>query len=88
MKFYRSGHFSGLLWSTMRAIKTSEPFDYQGDLNQQGGSMIVGPGPVLHFYHIDKHARDHCPINALLKQCGIEPIDFKKEAQKRATQSI
>ncbi len=61
----------------MRAI-SSQVFDYQGPFDQQGGSLIVGPGPFLSFAHIDKHSRDHCPINILLKKVGIEPVDFVK----------
>jgi hypothetical protein len=41
-----------------------------------GGSLIVGPGPFLVFAHSDKHARDHCSINFLLKKVGIEPLNF------------
>jgi hypothetical protein len=84
----KSGNMGGLMSSMVRAIKTSKGIDYQGNFDQQGGSLIVGPGPVLHFYHVDKHARDHCSINFLLKQVGIEPIDFQKEAQKRANNKI
>ena len=78
----KSGNLGGLMGSMFRAIKTSKAFDYQGSFDQQGGSLIVGPGPVLHFYHIDKHARDHCPINFLLKKVGIESVDFKRAQNK------
>ena len=66
----------------MRAISTNST-DYQGFLNQQGGSLIVGPGPVLHYFHKDKTARDHTPINKLLKHVGGQQIDFEKERMKK-----
>lgn len=69
--------------SAYRAIMTSPVFDYQGDFDQQGGAIIVSPGPILNFCHIDKNARDHCPINTLLKIVGIEPVDFKKAAENK-----
>ena len=73
----------GMMSSMFRAIKTSKLNDYQGDFDQQGGSLIVGPGPKFHMFHMDKHARDHCPINYLLKQVGMDEIDFKKEAKRK-----
>jgi hypothetical protein len=76
----KSSNFRGLLSSTYRAM-SSTAFDYQGGLEQQGGSLIVGPGNVLHFSHIDKHGRDHTPINILLKKAGMEPVDFNKARQ-------
>jgi hypothetical protein len=70
--------------STFRAIKSSQ-MDYQGDFTQQGGCLIVGPGAhTLHYFHIDKHARDHVPINHVLQLVGIGPVDFKKEAAKNS----
>ncbi|KAJ0039390.1 hypothetical protein NL108_015841, partial [Boleophthalmus pectinirostris] len=38
----KSGLFTGQMKSIWRAM-TSPAFDFQGDLNQQGGAMIVGP---------------------------------------------
>ena len=73
----KSTNFNGLISSAYRAITTSPAFDYQGNLDQQGGCLIVGPGPVLHYLHIDKHARDHCAINFLLEKVGISHVDFK-----------
>jgi hypothetical protein len=73
-----------MIWSSMRAAATSKPFDYQGDLKQQGGCLVVGPGPVLHYAHVDKHARDHCPINFLLQLVGIPPVNFEIERKKLA----
>ena len=72
----RSSTLGGIFSSAKRAIFTSPAFDYQGRFDQQGGSMIVGPGPVLHFFHADKHARDHCPINILLKKCNLPVVNF------------
>jgi hypothetical protein len=75
----KSSNFQGLMSSAYRAIMTSPVFDYQGDFRQQGGCLIVGPGPVFHYLHVDKHARDHCPINHLLKKVGMPEIDFSKK---------
>jgi hypothetical protein len=68
--------------SAYRAITTSPAFDYQGNLDQQGGCLIVGPGPILHYSHIDKNARDHCAINFLLNKVGIKPVDFNSISEK------
>jgi hypothetical protein len=73
----KSSNVGGIVSSFFRAIRTSKKFDYQGNFEQQGGSMVIGPGPVLHFLHIDQHARDHCPINELLKQAGMDTVDWE-----------
>lgn len=39
----KSGMFMGQMKSIWRAM-TSPVFDFQGDLHQQGGAIIVGPG--------------------------------------------
>jgi hypothetical protein len=80
----KSSNMGGLLTSMFRAIKSSKTFDYQGDFDQQGGSLIVGPGPVLHFFHADRHARDHCPINELLIKAGMDPVDFAALRQAKS----
>lgn len=74
----KSSNFKGLMSSAYRAIRTSPAFDYQGDLNQQGGCLIVGPGTCFHYLHTDSHARDHLPINQILKKVGMPQIDFVK----------
>ncbi len=68
---------SGLLFGSFFRALSSQSLDKQGPFDQQGGSLIVGPGPFLSYAHADKHARDHCPINFLLKKVGIEPMSFK-----------
>jgi len=70
----------------LRAIATQNT-DKQGNFDQQGGSLIIGPGQVLHFFHKDRTARDHMPINKLLKHVGAQQIDFEKE-RLRNTQVI
>lgn len=72
----KSSTFKGLMSSAYRAVRSST-MDYQGNFNQQGGCLIVGPGNVVHYFHADKHARDHLPINFILNKVGIKSIDFK-----------
>lgn len=75
----KSSNLGGVfLHSMKRAITSSVLMDYQGGFDQQGGCLIVGPGPYLHFSHIDKNGRDHCPINGLLNKVGIQGINFPK----------
>lgn len=72
----KSGVFAGQMKSIWRAI-TSPTFDFQGDLNQQGGSLILGPGPIVHFFHCDMNHLDHMPINWLLQLAGVQQtLDF------------
>jgi len=53
-----------------------------GPRDQQGGQLIVGPGPYLHFSHVDKTARDHYSINGLLNKVGIQAINFPHQYQQ------
>uniref|UniRef100_A0A8C6USJ4 Peroxiredoxin like 2C n=1 Tax=Neogobius melanostomus TaxID=47308 RepID=A0A8C6USJ4_9GOBI len=72
----KSGLFTGQMRSILRAI-TSPAFDFQGDLNQQGGALIVGPGSNVHFFHCDLNHLDHMPINWLLQLAGVQQtLDF------------
>lgn len=41
----KSGIFMGQMKSMWRAM-TSPVFDFQGDLHQQGGAIIAGPGKL------------------------------------------
>ncbi|KAM6965029.1 LOW QUALITY PROTEIN: peroxiredoxin-like 2C [Aplochiton taeniatus] len=73
---YQSPHVkSGVLVGHMRSIwraMTCPAFDFQGDLLQQGGALIVGPGCDVHFAHFDMNRLDHMPINWLLQLAGIQ----------------
>ncbi|XP_028312684.1 LOW QUALITY PROTEIN: peroxiredoxin-like 2C [Gouania willdenowi] len=72
----KSGVFWGQLKSVWRAM-SSPVFDFQGDLHQQGGAIIIGPGPEVHFYHLDTNRLDHMPINGLLQLAGVQQsVDF------------
>jgi len=73
----KSSTFTGLIKSSYRAFK-SQFYDFQGDFAQQGGSLIVGPGNVLSFIHVDKHGRDHAPINTLLESVGVDKVNFDR----------
>lgn len=77
---YKSPHVKssllvGSLKSMWRAM-TSPLFDFQGDPQQQGGAIIVGPGPKVHFAHFDRNRLDHMPINWLLQLAGLQMLDF------------
>nr|XP_046243713.1 peroxiredoxin-like 2C [Scatophagus argus] len=72
----KSGVFMGQLKSIWRAM-TSPVFDFQGDLHQQGGAIIAGPGTQVHFCHFDTNRLDHMPINWLLQLAGVQQtLDF------------
>ncbi|XP_041643670.1 peroxiredoxin-like 2C [Cheilinus undulatus] len=72
----KSGLFMGQMKSIWRAM-TSPLFDFQGDLQQQGGSIIAGPGSQVHFVHFDTNRLDHMPINWLLQLAGAQQtLDF------------
>ncbi|XP_077418022.1 peroxiredoxin-like 2C [Vanacampus margaritifer] len=67
----KSGVFMGQMKSIWRAM-TCPAFDFQGDLHQQGGALIAGPGPQVHFSHFDMNHLDHMPINWLLQLAGVQ----------------
>ncbi|XP_075955436.1 LOW QUALITY PROTEIN: peroxiredoxin-like 2C [Anarhichas minor] len=72
----KSGIFMGQLKSIWRAM-TSPAFDFQGDMHQQGGAIIAGPGPQVHFSHFDMNRLDHMPIDWLLQLAGVQQtLDF------------
>ncbi|XP_029367055.1 peroxiredoxin-like 2C [Echeneis naucrates] len=75
----KSGVFMGQLKSVWRAM-SSPAFDFQGDLHQQGGAIIAGPGPQVHFTHFDMNRLDHMPITWLLQLAGVqETVDFSNK---------
>ncbi|XP_013768513.1 thioredoxin-like protein AAED1 isoform X2 [Pundamilia nyererei] len=72
----KSGVFMGQIKTIWRAM-TSPAFDFQGDLHQQGGAIIAGPGSKVHFSHLDMNRLDHMPINWLLQLAGAQKtIEF------------
>lgn len=76
----KSGVFMGQLKSIWRAI-SSPAFDFQGDLHQQGGAIIAGPGAAVHFCHFDMNRLDHMPINWLLQLAGVQQsLEFSNKA--------
>ncbi|XP_076005586.1 peroxiredoxin-like 2C [Genypterus blacodes] len=75
----KSGMFTGPLKSMWRAM-TSPAFDFQGDLHQQGGAIIAGPGSQVHFSHFDMNRLDHMPIKWLLQLAGVQKsLDFSNK---------
>ncbi|XP_075875537.1 peroxiredoxin-like 2C [Nelusetta ayraudi] len=75
----KSGVFMGQLKSLWRAM-SSPAFDFQGDLHQQGGAIIVGPGTQVHYAHFDTNRLDHMPINWLLQHAGVDhTVDFSSK---------
>eukprot|EP00043_Microstomoeca_roanoka_P019324 m.216125 g.216125 ORF g.216125 m.216125 type:complete len:50 (-) comp16981_c2_seq1:43-192(-) len=43
----------------------------QGDVRQQGGAFVINKKELV-FSHLDKSPADHCPINTLLTQAGLQ----------------
>ncbi|XP_068167210.1 peroxiredoxin-like 2C isoform X2 [Antennarius striatus] len=77
----KSGIFMGQIKSIWRAM-TSPVFDFQGDLQQQGGAIIAGPGTQVHFSHFDSNHLDHMPINWLLQLAGAkQTVDFSNKSK-------
>ncbi|KAM3611624.1 uncharacterized protein V6R79_021537 [Siganus canaliculatus] len=77
----KSGIFFGQMKSIWRAM-TGPLFDFQGDLHQQGGSIIAGPGCHVHFCHFDMNRLDHMPINWLLQLAGVQQtLDFSDKPE-------
>ncbi|XP_018614671.1 peroxiredoxin-like 2C [Scleropages formosus] len=73
---------SSVLTGSMRSIwraMTSPVFDFQGDPHQQGGALIAGPGPEVHFAHFDMNRLDHTPINWLLQLADVQMVDFRNQ---------
>ncbi|XP_006626929.2 peroxiredoxin-like 2C [Lepisosteus oculatus] len=74
----KSSTLMGSLKSLWRAMN-SPAFDFQGDLNQQGGCLILGPGSEVHFTHFDMNRLDHMPITWLLQLTGVQMVDFRDQ---------
>ncbi|PVD22772.1 hypothetical protein C0Q70_16028 [Pomacea canaliculata] len=75
-KHIKSGAWAGTLKSVWRAIQYQE---FQGDVKQQGGAFILGPGEEVHFSHLDESSTDHTNINELLREAGVHPVNFPKD---------
>ncbi|XP_077982071.1 peroxiredoxin-like 2C [Glandiceps talaboti] len=71
----KSSMLGGILKSTWRSMQFN---DFRLDIRQLGGQLVLGPGPVEHFYHIDRNLVDHTPINRLLAVAGVEQVNFDK----------
>jgi len=68
----KSSVMGGIMKSTWRGIKAGSVS--QGDVKQQGGAFVIGPGDNLIYAHQDSNPADHCPIDTLLTQAGLEPF--------------
>jgi len=75
-KHVKSGLVSGIFQSMARGMKYCE---MQGDINQQGGAFIVGPGDKVAFAHLDTSSTDHTAINDLLALAGVAQVNFTKD---------
>ncbi|XP_014663604.1 PREDICTED: thioredoxin-like protein AAED1 [Priapulus caudatus] len=71
----RSSTVLGILNSTWRAMQCME---WQGNIDQQGGAFVVGPGNNVHYAHIDYGATDHAPINEVLMAADVKTMDFTR----------
>ncbi|XP_053480927.1 peroxiredoxin-like 2C isoform X1 [Ictalurus furcatus] len=76
----KSSMLVGSIKSMWRAM-TSPAFDFQGDPLQQGGALIIGPGPNIHVAHFDMNRFNHMPINGLLQLAGMQVVDFNRHAK-------
>ncbi|KAK3091027.1 hypothetical protein FSP39_016606 [Pinctada imbricata] len=77
-KHIKQGLFMGIMKSMWRAMQVQE---YQGNVAQQGGAFVIGPGEVIHHAHIEKNATDQCPINDLLEEAGVQLVSFPKDTR-------
>uniref|UniRef100_A0A8C5KEN4 Peroxiredoxin like 2C n=1 Tax=Jaculus jaculus TaxID=51337 RepID=A0A8C5KEN4_JACJA len=71
----KSNLLSGSLQCLWRAV-TDPLFDFQGDPAQQGGTLILGPGNIIHFIHRDRNRLDHKRINSVLQLVGVQHMNF------------
>ncbi|GFO03206.1 thioredoxin-like protein aaed1 [Plakobranchus ocellatus] len=78
-KHIKSGFLSGVASSVWRAMRSSGRKEFQGDIKQQGGAFILGPGDVCHYSHIDQSSTDHCSLNDLLSAAGVMNVSFPKD---------
>lgn len=74
----KSGFVMGILKSTWRGMQYRE---LQGDVDQQGGEFIFGPGNAIHFKHLDQLPSDHTSINDLLAAAGVHQVNFAKDTR-------
>lgn len=75
-KHVKSGALTGIIQSVWRGMQFCE---LQGDIEQQGGAFILGPGDVCHFLHRDTSSTDHTPINNLLDLAGLPQLNFARD---------
>lgn len=69
----KSSTLGGILNSTWRGLKSMA---LQGNVLQQGGAFVLGPGGEIFFAHQDQHPHDHADINALLAAAELPAFDF------------
>eukprot|EP00047_Mylnosiga_fluctuans_P003718 m.230562 g.230562 ORF g.230562 m.230562 type:complete len:108 (+) comp12081_c0_seq1:340-663(+) len=67
----KSGAFTGTMKSIWRGIKSMQ---VQGNVLQQGGAFVLGPGSAVHFAHNDAGPMDHAEINTLLEAANLPPF--------------
>ncbi|XP_070563919.1 peroxiredoxin-like 2C [Ptychodera flava] len=71
----KSSILGGIFKSTWKIMRFNS---FKPDINQLGGQLILGPGQVESFYHIDRNMLDHTPINRLLAIAGVQQVNFDK----------
>ncbi|XP_074640779.1 peroxiredoxin-like 2C [Tubulanus polymorphus] len=76
-KHVKSGIISGIMKSVWRA--KDHPMEFQGDVRQNGGAFVIGPGDEVHFTHYDRDAFDHAAINTVLQAAGLPMMSFPKD---------
>ncbi|KAK3581920.1 hypothetical protein CHS0354_037593 [Potamilus streckersoni] len=66
----------GMIRNTWKIMRVQE---WEGDIKQQGGTFILGPGEQMHYHHVDNNAVDHAPINEVLQAAGVQPVSFPRD---------
>ena len=40
-------------------------------VNQLGATFVIGPGPVVHYEHLDDDSTDHAPLEAVIARATL-----------------
>lgn len=53
--------------ATVRAWREGYRLYWPGKrTNQLGATFVIGPGPNVHFAHVDTHPADHAPVDEVI----------------------
>jgi len=65
---YIGGSFSTIATSIMRALRDPIHWGKQGNISQNGGEFIFGPGDTCSLAHRMRNSTDHLDVEKLVKQ--------------------